>query len=652
MCSLPLLTLSEHCTFELADLRKRYSDNTTQVVRIPGAGALRTRIPNGLDESILTLASNSGSDADRPTVVRNTRKRVAGARPETALRLTIKRPTMTRTSPHEYRLRCLLLRVVAGLFLVLPLPVMAATNNQAAVSHAQSSASTGAARPSSIEDDEVAPDSPRASLEDYLRLCQKGKYGEAAKYLNLPPQMAKSGAKLARRLKAVLDRRLFLDLDAVSPLSGGSLNDRLPPNYEEIGRIQGPDGKTESVKLVQKGFPGSDAHWAFSQSVVVKIDDWYAALDERWFLEHLPPYLLRTSARNIMVWQWMTLPVLVFLSWGVGYVLSRISRKLLSLMAARTASTWVDAFVAQIGGPLTLSWMLLLVSVALPWLGLPVSSAQYGQSIIRGCFLFVLFWVLSRLVEAWGKLLIASKWAKQRAVSNSLVTLGVRVGKICILVVAVVTLVTATGYPAASLLAGLGVGGLAVALAAQKTLEHLFGAFSIGADEPFREGDFIKVDDISGTVESIGLRSTRIRTTERTVVSMPNGKLSEMRVECFSVRDRLFLSCTIGLVYETTEQQMRQVLNGFEHTLSSHPKIWPDNVSVRFKGFGASSLNIDVAAWFLTTDWDEFITIRQEVLLAFMNSVKQAGTSFALPTQTIHVEPYEAKLPMRARGAQ
>lgn len=90
MCSLPLLTLSEHCTFELADLRKRYSDNTTQVVRIPGAGALRTRIPNGLDESILTLASNSGSDADRPTVVRNTRKRVAGARPETALRLTIK----------------------------------------------------------------------------------------------------------------------------------------------------------------------------------------------------------------------------------------------------------------------------------------------------------------------------------------------------------------------------------------------------------------------------------------------------------------------------------------------------------------------------------------------------------------------------------
>jgi MscS family membrane protein len=259
---------------------------------------------------------------------------------------------------------------------------------------------------------------------------------------------------------------------------------------------------------------------------------------------------------------------------------------------------------------------------------------------------------LSRLVEAWGKLLIASKWAKQRAVSNSLVALGVRVGKICILVIAVVTLVTATGYPAASLLAGLGVGGLAVALAAQKTLEHLFGAFSIGADEPFREGDFIKVDDISGTVESIGLRSTRIRTPERTVVSMPNGKLSEMRVECFSIRDRLFLSCMIGLVYETTEQQMREVLSGFERILGSHPKLWPDNVSVRFKDFGASSLNIEVAAWFLTTDWNEFLTIRQEVLLAFMNCVKQAGTSFALPTQTIHIEPYEAMLPTRAHGAQ
>jgi MscS family membrane protein len=180
----------------------------------------------------------------------------------------------------------------------------------------------------------------------------------------------------------------------------------------------------------------------------------------------------------------------------------------------------------------------------------------------------------------------------------------------------------------------------------------LFGAFSIGADEPFREGDFIKVDDISGTVESIGLRSTRIRTPERTVVSMPNGKLSEMRVECFSIRDRLFLSCMIGLVYETTEQQMREVLSGFERILGSHPKLWPDNVSVRFKDFGASSLNIEVAAWFLTTDWNEFLTIRQEVLLAFMNCVKQAGTSFALPTQTIHIEPYEAMLPTRAHGAQ
>jgi MscS family membrane protein len=336
----------------------------------------------------------------------------------------------------------------------------------------------------------------------------------------------------------------------------------------------------------------------------------------------------------------------------VGYVLGHISRKLLSLLAARTTSTWSREFAAQLGGPITLGWTLFLVSVALPWMGLPVSSAQYGQSIIRGCFLFVLFWVFSRLVEAWGKLLIGSKWAKQRAVSNSLVTLGVRVGKICILVIAVVTLVTAMGYPAASLLAGLGVGGLAVALAAQKTLEHLFGAFAIGADEPFHEGDFIKIDDISGTVESIGLRSTRIRTPERTVVSMPNGKLSEMRVECFSFRDRLFLSCTIGLVYETTEQQMRQVLSGFEHILTSHPKIWPNDISVRFKGFGASSLNIDVAAWFLTTDWNEFLTIRQEVLLAFMNCVQQAGTSFAFPTQTIHVEPYQAKLPIRAHCAQ
>jgi len=150
--------------------------------------------------------------------------------------------------------------------------------------------------------------------------------------------------------------------------------------------------------------------------------------------------------------------------------------------------------------------------------------------------------------------------------------------KVAVLILAVIALLSAWGYSVASLLAGLGIGGLAVALAAQKTVENLFGAFSIGVDQPFREGDFVKVEDFVGTVEVIGLRSTKIRTLDRTLITLPNGKLSDMRLESFAARDRIRLACSLGLVYETTTAQMRQVLAELEKRLRAHPKIWPDAV--------------------------------------------------------------------------
>ena len=429
-------------------------------------------------------------------------------------------------------------------------------------------------------------------------------------------------------------------MDNISPRSEGSRNERVPRGYEEIGQLHGSRGKVDSIRLVQKGFPGPEARWVFAHSVVLKIDDWYEQLDERWFLEHLPPYLLRSGPRDLMWWQWLALPLLLLCGWLIGYGLNRLTRELATVFVTRVAKALDDKTVVELGGPLTLFWTLVVVSGALRWLGLPAATEDYAYSLIRGCFLFVFFWVLSRLLELWGKHLIASDWARQRKGSTSLIALGVRVGKIAILVVAVVSLVSALGYPAASLIAGLGVGGLAVALAAQKTLEHLFGAFAIGVDQPFREGDFIKIDDFSGTVEAIGLRSTRIRTLDRTLISIPNGKLADMRVENYASRERIRLWCTVGLVYQTTADQMRQVLSGFEAVLRNHPRTCLDSIQVQLKELGASALNIEVMVWFATSDWNEFLRIRQEVLLGFMDCVGRAKTELAYPTQTVHMRAH------------
>jgi MscS family membrane protein len=291
----------------------------------------------------------------------------------------------------------------------------------------------------------------------------------------------------------------------------------------------------------------------------------------------------------------------------------------------------------RLGGPLALAWSLAAASVMLAWLGLAQPAQVLADRLLRAGLLIVLFWSMLRAVDVALASLSRAPWAGARQGSRSLLALTGRIAKVAVAALAVVAALSELGYPVASLLAGLGLGGLAFALAAQKTVENLFGALSIGLDQPFREGDFVRVEEMVGTVEVIGLRATRIRTLDRTLVSIPNGRLADMRLESFSARDRIRLACDLGLVYDTTGDQMRTVVEGLEAALRGHPKIWPDAVVVRFKQFGASSLDIEIMAWFQTSDWGEFQAIRQGVLLQFMDVVQAAGTSMAFPTRTVHL---------------
>jgi len=184
-------------------------------------------------------------------------------------------------------------------------------------------------------------------------------------------------------------------------------------------------------------------------------------------------------------------------------------------------------------------------------------------------------------------------------------------------------------------LAGLGIGGLALAFGAQKTIENLFGSISLAADQPFRVGDFVKVGQFAGNVERIGMRSTRIRTLDRTVVTIPNGQLADMQIEDFASRDRIRFTATLSLVYGTSEAQVRRVLTQIEAMLRANPKVWPDPVA-KLLGFSPSSVDIELQFWLATSDYDEFRELRQEALLGIMRIVAEAGTSLS-PTHTVHV---------------
>jgi MscS family membrane protein len=498
------------------------------------------------------------------------------------------------------------------------------------------SASAGA-RPAEPE----APlDSPRGSVARFFELCRAGEYLEAAEFLDVPESQKAQAPLLARRLKAVLDRQIWVKLDKLSPSPLGYQNDALPPGVEQIGMVPGKAGQ-EPVRLVRRNVRDS-MRWIFSGSTVERVNDWYARLQDRWLYDHLPEVLLRPGPRELLIWQWIALPLYFVGAWIVGRLLAFATRRIIRRLLEHADVRWDDEPLQRLSSPLALTWGLAAVYVALPYLSLvPPAERFIHQALVAG-FLLAVFWGAMRAIDVATARFLQLPGPRANPAARSLVPLGAKAGKVVVFAMGLIAAFSQLGYPVASLVAGLGIGGVALALAAQKTMENLFGSVSIGVDQPFRVGDTITVDGVTGVVETIGLRSTRVRTQDRTVVTFPNGKLADMRIECVTQRDRIRFGTTLSLSPGTTAAQMRAVLERMEAALKEHPKIFPDGVAVAFTKVGLASQDLEVNAWFSTVDFDEFSRIRQDLLLRFVEIVEEAGTSIALPPPASPAAPPRA----------
>ncbi len=204
-------------------------------------------------------------------------------------------------------------------------------------------------------------------------------------------------------------------------------------------------------------------------------------------------------------------------------------------------------------------------------------------------------------------------------------------------VIIVVQGVQRIGADVLPLLAGLGVGGLAVALAVRPTLENMIAGVILYADRPIRVGDFCTFSGQSGTVERIGLRSTRIRALDRTLITVPNSVFADMQLINWARCDKMLITTVMGLRYETTPEQMRYVLGRMRQLCFAHPKIENETLRVRFSGFGASSMDVDVRVYALTNEWNEYFAIREDLYLRFSELIEESGTKFAIPSSTLYM---------------
>ena len=222
-----------------------------------------------------------------------------------------------------------------------------------------------------------------------------------------------------------------------------------------------------------------------------------------------------------------------------------------------------------------------------------------------------------------------------------LTSIGIRITSIIVSGWIVIYGVERLGLSIMPLLAGLGVGGLAIALAVRPTLENMIGGMILYIDKPVAVGDFCRFNNPGGNqigmVETIGLRSTRLRMREDTLVTIPNSEFSQLQLENLSSRERTLLRTTLALRYETTADQLRYVLGQLRKLMIGHPKVSPERLRVRFKGFGDSSLDVDIAAYIRTMSFHEYCAIREDINLRIIDIVKDAGTGFAFPSQTAYL---------------
>ena len=250
-------------------------------------------------------------------------------------------------------------------------------------------------------------------------------------------------------------------------------------------------------------------------------------------------------------------------------------------------------------------------------------------AVLTAAGVVAVFWMLWRSVDTLVELIVERSWAAGDASARSMLLVGGNLLKAGVLVMGAVTTAATFGYPVTTVVAGLGIGGIAFAFGAQKTVEHLFGSIALATDQPCRVGDTVKVDDVIGQVEYIGARSTRIRTPDRTLVTIPNGRLADSRIESYAARDRMRLATTIALGYDAGEAQVRAVVAGIEGVLRAHPLVWPDVAVARLASLSPTTIDIEILCWFSTTDYETYRSARQDVLLGVMRVVDESGARFA-----------------------
>jgi MscS family membrane protein len=482
--------------------------------------------------------------------------------------------------------------------------------------------------------DPLDRDTPYGTLFGFLEAAQSGSYSTASQYLQMPAaKRLTDGADLANKLNLVVNNAFVGSLKKLSKEPNGTPQEGVPPDQQNIGLLSA--GETQTTLVLVHVTSPTGRIWLVSSDTVARVPELYDQLQLSPIARHIPQVLVTHQFLDMAVWYWLALILAIPCAAIVGWVLVQglwVPRYFWTRFRQHQRVP-VDWKIASM--PLWLLLGTIVHRIFAGYLRMPLLPRHYYFQFASVVVVIAFNWLLWRVVQQLMRRGRQRAILSGRAGTGSLLLLGERILKAAIVVLAAFSVFGALGFNMSTALAGLGIGGIAIAFAAQKTLENLFGGVSLLGDEVIRVGDVCKFGDRVGSVEDISLRSTRIRTPDRTELSIPNGSLATMNIENLTRRDKILFNTKLALQWDTTSDQLRYVLARMRRLFYEHAKVETNSARARLISFTDGAITVEIFCYILTLDGAEALAIQEDLLLRIMDLMKNAGTSLASSSQTL-----------------
>jgi len=494
------------------------------------------------------------------------------------------------------------------------------------------------AKSEAVPADPLGRETPRGTVMGFLHAAQDENYSLAAEYFQ--PQVGRHHPKpdeeqdLAQQLLTVINNKILASsLDSLSKDPQGRLDDGLPADQEVLAGVHEVSG-TFSITLVRIIDDRGNKIWLFARKSLDTIPDTYDSLQFAGVERKLPAFLTRNRILAMPLWQWLAILLALPLALLFGWALSLLPRVALRYYRKRRGLDSLPPIRLNHIGPGTLLLSAFIHYIFVFVIGASIVYRQYYRRVLWVFFAVAAYWLLTRFtreISAWftKRLILSGRMAER-----SVVSLARRVLDVLAFIIIGLIALNSFGVNVTAALAGLGIGGLAIGLGAQKTFENLLGGISILTDKALLIGDSCRIGDQRGTVEDIGLRSTKLRTEERTVVTIPNGTVASAVLENFRQRDKILFRQLIRLRYDLAPDHIRYALQELRATLKENNRIEDATARVRLLRFGDAGIEVECYAYVLVRDFVEFLAIQESVLLSLVDTLERTGAAVAFPAQS------------------